>query len=134
MHAAFKRDPSMASIAENNDAHRGGTISVSGARVHVRDKAAVKALLAPVPDAHLVRRRLKRGGYVQHWDCALEVDFWVFSNGKTMACLAIEGLSVDEAERSRRLFTDRCRVAGHGRIAWIEDILREATHSPLTLH
>jgi hypothetical protein len=109
-------------------------VSVFGARAPISDKPAIKALLAPVPDAHLLRRRLRRGGCAHHWDPALEVDFWVFSNGKTMACLAIEGLSVEEAVRSRRLFADRCRRAGYGLIAWIEDVLREATRSPLTLH
>jgi hypothetical protein len=121
---------------ENTTAdHRCGSVSVFGTRARVSDKQAVKALLKRVPDAHLVRPRLNHNGSAHHWDSKREIDFWIFFNGLTVLCLEILGLDVVEADRSRKLFEDRSRRAGGNcRVAWVEEILREATNSPLTRH
>jgi len=115
-----------------NDAPHWISVYVTSARL--ADKPAVNALLEPIPDAELLRPKLKHTGTAHHWDAAQQIDYWVFSNARNVVCLSIEGFDERQADHSRTLFAERCRHFGHGRIAWIESILREATDSPLTTH
>lgn len=109
-------------------------VVVYATRVRLKDKPALKKLLAPIPDGERLRFRLKNVCTAHHWDAMRHIDYWVFSNARNIVCLEIQGLDVREIERSRQLFAERCRRAGHGRIAWIESILREATNMPSTVH
>jgi hypothetical protein len=117
---------------ENDDAPR--WVSVYLTRARLTDKPALAALLVPVPDPQQLRPRLRHKGVAHHWSPAEQIDYWVFSDARSVACLAIHGLDEKEAALSRTLFAERCRHFGHGRIGWIEGILREATDSPGTMH
>jgi hypothetical protein len=110
-------------------------VSVFGLRARVSDKQAINALLEPVPDGNLLRRRLKHAFTAQHWDPEFGIDYWIVCNGTTALRLWIEGLNVNEARRTREVFADRTRRAGgRGRVEWLEEILRAVTNSPSTLH
>jgi hypothetical protein len=119
---------------DGDDAPRSGCISVYATSARVGDKLAINALLEPIPDAKLLRPKLKRDCTAHHWDPEQQVDYWVFSNGRNIVRLSIEGLDEQEVAHSRGLFAERCRRCGHGRIAWVEEVLREATNSPRAMH
>jgi hypothetical protein len=124
-------DPEIA----HSDMPRSGCVSVYETHALISDKPAINALLEPIPDAKLLRPKLQRDCTAHHWDPEQQIDYWVFSNGRNIVRLSIEGLDEQEVARSRALFAERCRRFGHGRIAWIEGVLREATNSPTkTMH
>lgn len=78
--------------------------SVVREQVRVDDAPAVDKLLKPVPDPHVIRSLIERGGRFFHqvWNRQINIDFWFSSNGTTMVCFAIGGLTVQQAASVRR--------------------------------
>lgn len=105
---------------------------VHGLVACLKNKAAIKAMLEPIPDAEQIRFLIKGGCTAQQWEPNMQVDFWVISNGRKVLRLCIGGLDMEEAGECRRIFAERRSrtVDGIGRVEWLDDILREVTNSP----
>jgi hypothetical protein len=93
---------------ENEAAPALGCVSIYATRARISNKQAVKLLLAPVPDGERLRFKLRHDFTAHHWDDEQQIDYWVFSNSRTVLCVSIEGIQAQEAARSRAVFAERC--------------------------
>ncbi len=75
---------------------------------------------------------MKAGGTAFQWNADHQIEFWVFSNGRNVIRFWMEGLTEQQAGQSRALFTERQRLAGYGRLAWVREILDEVVMADLT--
>jgi hypothetical protein len=69
---------------------------ISSARARVADGGALYRLLEDVPQAEEIRARLAAPFFTRRWHQLTERSFWIASDGTTVLCLTVSGLSADE--------------------------------------
>jgi hypothetical protein len=81
-------------------------VYVEEIRAQLGDEVALAKLLASIPLPHSVRPLLRKPFFGRKWDCTRELDHWFASDGTTVLCLEISGVSASVALRMRLRFDD----------------------------
>jgi hypothetical protein len=68
-------------------------VTIASVSAHIDDNASIDRLLAVVPQGKRIRTELSRPILVRKWHEATGQSFWIASDGASVRCLAVSGLS-----------------------------------------
>ncbi len=89
----------MASLWKRRDRDTGVTVRHVAAAL--TDAVALDRLLEPLPEARELRPRLASEFFARAWDAKLQRDYWIASDGSSVVCFTIRGLSLKQAAAVR---------------------------------
>ncbi len=69
---------------------------ISTAKARVTDSGALLRLLDGVPQAQEIRDQLSKPFFTRRWEQSTARSYWIASDGATVLCLTVSGLSADE--------------------------------------
>jgi hypothetical protein len=89
----------MASLWKRRDRDTG--VTVRHAAAPLTDAAALDRLLEPLPEASELRPRLAGKFFARAWDAKVQRDYWITSDGTSVVCFTIRGLTLQQAAAVR---------------------------------
>jgi hypothetical protein len=69
---------------------------ITSTRARIADPFALNRLLGEVPQGDQIRHELSRPYFTRRWQQSMQRSFWIASDGTTVTCLTVIGLSADE--------------------------------------
>ena len=120
----------MASFWKRRARSRG--ITVRRTEAGVGDGAALDRLLAGLPEADELRPRLHSAFFARAWDAATQRDHWILSDGASVRCFSIDGLTLRQAA-SVRVRWDALKDRGELTEEGLADLVAGETGSSVTL-
>src|SRR5579871_6816060 len=76
-------------------------VTVRHVAAALTDGAALDRLLEPLPEASELRPRLAGEFFARAWDPKMQRDYWIASDGRSVVCFTIRGLTLKQAAAVR---------------------------------